>query len=96
MTRFSLADLRERRPEVAVEARTLRTCPARALVEATRDCAVAVIGAHRRRGASVRSRRAHPAAPLALPRGVLVTMARRGHAATRRTPVTRSGRIRTA
>lgn len=50
VARFSLAGLRERHPAVAVESRTLRTGPARALLEATRDSAVVVIGAHRRRG----------------------------------------------
>ncbi|MFF4255195.1 universal stress protein [Streptomyces sp. NPDC001663] len=46
--RFSLAGLRERHPEVGVETRTVRTGPAHALLEATRDAAVVVIGAHRR------------------------------------------------
>ncbi len=48
--RFSLAGLQERYPTVDVEARTVRTGPGRALLEATRGSAVVVIGAHRRRG----------------------------------------------
>ncbi|WP_282699709.1 universal stress protein [Streptomyces sp. CC219B] len=48
--RFSLADLQERHPAVDVEARTVRTGPARALLEATREAAVVVIGTHRRPG----------------------------------------------
>ncbi|MGQ4431327.1 MULTISPECIES: universal stress protein [unclassified Streptomyces] len=46
--RFSLARLSERHPAVRVESRTVRTGPAHALVEATRDCAVVVVGAHHR------------------------------------------------
>ncbi|MFF7452437.1 MULTISPECIES: universal stress protein [unclassified Streptomyces] len=44
--RFSMAALHERYPEVAVEARTLRTSPAHALLEATREAGLAVIGVH--------------------------------------------------
>ncbi|MFG3294811.1 universal stress protein [Streptomyces sp. NPDC048179] len=46
--RFGVARLRERYPEISVDARTVRTSPARALVEATRESAVVVIGVHRR------------------------------------------------
>lgn len=46
--RFTMARLRERHPAVEVESRTVRTGPAHALLEATRDCAVVVVGAHRR------------------------------------------------
>ncbi|MFJ9704867.1 universal stress protein [Streptomyces sp. NPDC101234] len=42
--------LRERHPEILVDACRVRTGPARALVEATRDAAVVVIGVHRRSG----------------------------------------------
>ncbi|WP_405855552.1 universal stress protein [Streptomyces sp. NBC_01515] len=38
---------REGRPRVAVESRTVHTAPAQALVEATRDAVVVVIGSHR-------------------------------------------------
>ncbi|WP_174856073.1 universal stress protein [Streptomyces hyaluromycini] len=48
--RFGVARLRERYPEISVDARTVRTSPARALVEATRESAVVVIGVHRRPG----------------------------------------------
>ncbi|MEV7389731.1 universal stress protein [Streptomyces sp. NPDC091215] len=48
--RFAVARLRERYPEISVDARTVRTSPARALVEATRESAVVVIGVHRRPG----------------------------------------------
>ncbi|MDX3760832.1 universal stress protein [Streptomyces sp. AK02-04a] len=46
--RFALARLWERYPGVEVESRTIRTGPARALLEATRESAVVVVGAHRR------------------------------------------------
>ncbi|MER7576673.1 hypothetical protein [Streptomyces sp. NPDC126514] len=45
--RFTLAGLRERHPGVEVESRTVRTALRHALVEATRDAAVVVIGSHR-------------------------------------------------
>ncbi|MGR3867487.1 universal stress protein [Streptomyces graminifolii] len=48
VTRFSLARLSERHPVVRVESRTVRTRPASALLEATRDCALVVVGAHHR------------------------------------------------
>ncbi|MFJ8142345.1 universal stress protein [Streptomyces sp. NPDC096013] len=48
VTRFSLARLSERHPVVRVENRTVRTGPAHALLEATRDCALVVVGAHHR------------------------------------------------
>ncbi|WP_329331811.1 universal stress protein [Streptomyces sp. NBC_00663] len=48
--RFSLARLEERHPGVEVDARTVRTGPAHALLAATDDSAVVVIGAHRRAG----------------------------------------------
>lgn len=48
--RFTIARLQEQHPEVGVEARTVRTGPAHTLLEATRDAAVVVIGAHRRTG----------------------------------------------
>jgi len=48
--RFSLARLRDYHPTVGVDARTVRTGPSRALLEATRQAAVVVIGAHRRKG----------------------------------------------
>ncbi|MFJ9898272.1 universal stress protein [Streptomyces sp. NPDC091280] len=48
--RFSLARLREHHPTVGVDARTVRTGPSRALLEATRQAAVVVIDAHRRNG----------------------------------------------
>ncbi|MFD5856843.1 universal stress protein [Streptomyces chartreusis] len=46
--RFNLAQLREEHPEVGVDTRTVRSGPARALLDATRESAVVVIGAHRR------------------------------------------------
>ncbi|SEC76128.1 Nucleotide-binding universal stress protein, UspA family [Streptomyces sp. 3213] len=46
--RFSLARLSERHPAIQVESRTVRTGPAPALLEATRDCALVVVGAHHR------------------------------------------------
>lgn len=46
--RFGMARLRERHPGVEVESRTVRTAPAHALLEATRESAVVVVGAHRR------------------------------------------------
>jgi nucleotide-binding universal stress UspA family protein len=48
--RFTMADLKEKHPEVGVETRTVRTSPAHALLEATREAGVVVIGAHRRAG----------------------------------------------
>ncbi|WP_405657273.1 universal stress protein [Streptomyces sp. NBC_00079] len=45
---FTMAELRERHPEVGVETSTVRTGPAHALLEATRDAGVVVIGARRR------------------------------------------------
>ncbi|MGW2829636.1 universal stress protein [Streptomyces sp. NPDC001286] len=48
--RFSLARLQERHPQVGVDARTVRGGPAHALLEATADASVVVIGAHRRTG----------------------------------------------
>ena len=46
--RFDVAQLRERYPEVGVETRTVRTGPSRALLDATSEAAVVVIGARRR------------------------------------------------
>ncbi|MFF4550090.1 universal stress protein [Streptomyces sp. NPDC001406] len=46
--RFALTELREKHPAVGVDTRTVRTGPARALLEATREAGVVVIGAHRR------------------------------------------------
>ncbi|MGW7543205.1 universal stress protein [Streptomyces sp. NPDC054770] len=48
--RFSLSRLQERYPGVSVDARTVRSGPSHALLEATREAAVVVIGAHRRTG----------------------------------------------
>jgi len=48
--RFSLARLEEQHPGVGVEARTVSTGPAHALLAATGEAAVVVIGAHRRAG----------------------------------------------
>jgi len=48
VSRFTMAELREKHPEVGVETSTVRTGPAHALLEATRDAGVVVIGAHRR------------------------------------------------
>ncbi|MCD7442300.1 universal stress protein [Streptomyces lincolnensis] len=48
--RFTLAHLEERHPEVVVDARAVRTAPTQALLKATRDASVVVIGAHRRTG----------------------------------------------
>ncbi|SNX56056.1 nucleotide-binding universal stress UspA family protein [Streptomyces sp. TLI_55] len=48
--RFSLARLEEQHPGVGVAARTVRTGPAHALLAATGDSAVVVIGVHRRAG----------------------------------------------
>ncbi|WP_458247746.1 universal stress protein [Streptomyces sp. MAI_2237] len=48
--RFSLARLQERHPRVGVEARTVRGGPAHALLDATAEASVVVIGAHRRTG----------------------------------------------
>ncbi|SBT89645.1 Nucleotide-binding universal stress protein, UspA family [Streptomyces sp. DI166] len=49
VARFSLAGLKERFPTIDVETRTVRTGPARALLDATADAAVVVIGTRRRR-----------------------------------------------
>ncbi|MER7101733.1 universal stress protein [Streptomyces humidus] len=46
--RYALARLRDMHPDVVVDARTVRAAPADVLLEATREAAVAVIGAHRR------------------------------------------------
>nr|WSY51078.1 universal stress protein [Streptomyces sp. NBC_00886] len=46
--RFTLARLSERYPGVQVVSRTVRSGPAHTLLEATRDCAVVVVGAHHR------------------------------------------------
>jgi nucleotide-binding universal stress UspA family protein len=48
--RFTVAELRERYPQVGVETHTVRTGPAHALLEATREADVVVIAAHRRPG----------------------------------------------
>ncbi|TPQ17830.1 universal stress protein [Streptomyces sporangiiformans] len=45
--RFTLAELEERYPQVGVATRTVRTGPAQALLEATREADVVVIAAHR-------------------------------------------------
>ncbi|MGW9031207.1 universal stress protein [Streptomyces sp. NPDC055722] len=55
--RFAMAGLRERHPGVEIKSRTARTAPAHALVEASRDASVVVIGSHRpdgRHGARLR------------------------------------------
>ncbi|MGI5452135.1 universal stress protein [Streptomyces sp. CA-249302] len=46
--RFTVAALREKYPEVGVESRTVRTAPAHALLEATREAGVVVVGVRRR------------------------------------------------
>jgi nucleotide-binding universal stress UspA family protein len=46
--RFTMAELREKYPEVGVESRTVRTAPGHALLEATREAGVVVIGVRRR------------------------------------------------
>ncbi|WP_192583131.1 universal stress protein [Streptomyces albicerus] len=46
--RFTVAVLREQHPGVEVETRAVRSGPAHALLEATREAAVVVIGAHHR------------------------------------------------
>ncbi|WP_405953781.1 universal stress protein [Streptomyces phaeochromogenes] len=46
--RFAVAGLREQHPGVGVETHAVRSGPAHALLEATRDADVVVIGAHRR------------------------------------------------
>lgn len=46
--RYAVTRLRDRHPDVVVDTRTVRTTPADALLEATRETAVAVIGVHRR------------------------------------------------
>ncbi|WP_329267084.1 universal stress protein [Streptomyces sp. NBC_01451] len=48
--RFTTSRLEEQYPGVGTEVRTVRTGPARALLEATREASVVVIGAHRRTG----------------------------------------------
>ncbi|GAA3771962.1 universal stress protein [Streptomyces coacervatus] len=48
--RFTLAELREQHPEVGVEAHTVPAGPAHALLEATREAGVVVIGVHNRPG----------------------------------------------
>jgi nucleotide-binding universal stress UspA family protein len=48
--RFSIARLRETFPEVEVDARTVRTGPAHALLAGTREAGVVVIGTRRRTG----------------------------------------------
>ncbi|MFJ9566124.1 universal stress protein [Streptomyces fuscichromogenes] len=48
--RFGTGRLRDEHPGVLVDIRTVHTGPARALVEATREAAVVVIGAHHRTG----------------------------------------------
>lgn len=45
--RFALAGMRNLRPGVEVNSSTVRTAPAHALVEATRDAVVVVVGSHR-------------------------------------------------
>ncbi|MFJ9535852.1 universal stress protein [Streptomyces sp. NPDC101225] len=45
--RFSMAELRERHPGVGVESHTVRAAPGHALLEATREAGVVVIGVHR-------------------------------------------------
>ncbi|MFF1296279.1 MULTISPECIES: universal stress protein [unclassified Streptomyces] len=50
--RFGMALLHERYPEVEVEARTVRGSPAHALLEATREAGLVVIGARHRAGRS--------------------------------------------
>ena len=45
--RFTMAELRENHPAVGVETSTVRTRPAQALLEATREAGVVVIGARR-------------------------------------------------
>ncbi|WP_202918505.1 universal stress protein [Streptomyces cavernae] len=44
--RFTMARLRERHPDVGVATRVVRAAPAHTLLEATREAAVVVIGAH--------------------------------------------------
>ncbi|AZQ40898.1 universal stress protein [Streptomyces cyaneochromogenes] len=46
--RFTVAELREEHPKVGVETHTVRRGPAPALLDATREAAVVVIGTHRR------------------------------------------------
>ncbi|MFS8204742.1 universal stress protein [Streptomyces sp. CWNU-52B] len=46
--RYTMARLQEQHPAVGIDARTVRTGPAHALLEATRTADVVVIGAHRR------------------------------------------------
>ncbi|MEW2048053.1 universal stress protein [Streptomyces sp. NPDC005476] len=73
--RHALTRLRDIHPDVVVDTRTVRKAPADALLEATREAAVAVIGAHRR--TSVFGPRLGPVAHMLLHRAhcpvVLVT-----------------------
>ncbi|WP_329234145.1 universal stress protein [Streptomyces canus] len=48
--RFGVARLREEYPGVEVDSRTIRTSPAQALLAATREAGIVVIGTHRRAG----------------------------------------------
>ncbi|MET7480793.1 universal stress protein [Streptomyces sp. NPDC005648] len=50
VARFALARLRAQHPRVGVDARSVRTGPAHALLEASERASVVVIGAHRRTG----------------------------------------------
>ena len=50
VSRFGIARLREAHPAVGVDTETVRTGPSHALLEATRECAVVVIGRHRHLG----------------------------------------------
>ncbi|WP_028801223.1 universal stress protein [Streptomyces sp. 142MFCol3.1] len=50
VSRFAISGIREEHPGVEVESRTVRAAPAHALVEATRDAAVVVIGSRRAGG----------------------------------------------
>lgn len=47
VSRFAMAGILEEHPGVEIESRTVRADPAHALVEATREAAVVVIGSHR-------------------------------------------------
>jgi nucleotide-binding universal stress UspA family protein len=50
VARFGIARLREAHPDVDVDSLTVRTGPAHALLAATREAGVVIIGAHRRAG----------------------------------------------
>ncbi|MCH5671923.1 universal stress protein [Streptomyces gilvus] len=50
VSRFGIARLRQAHPSVTVDTGTVRTGPAHALLDATRECAVVVIGRHRHLG----------------------------------------------